>query len=66
VEFSPICKLSSKPQIIDIGRLKNVKNFLYRLENKGLIRRVNKKAFSVIDPMFREYVLLKNFSGAQN
>lgn len=41
--------------------LKNVKNFLYRLENKGLIRRVNKKAFSVIEPMFREYVLQKNF-----
>lgn len=40
--------------------LKNVKNFMYRLEKKGLIKRIHKKGFCVIDPMFREYVLLKN------
>ena len=40
--------------------LKNVKNFLYRLENKGLIRKIHRKGFCVIDPMFREYILLKS------
>lgn len=45
---------------------KNVKNFLYRLENKGLIKKVNRKGFCLIDPMFREYILLKNFSGEQD
>ena len=40
--------------------LKNVTNFLYRLENKGLIREIHRKGFCVIDPMFREYILLKS------
>lgn len=41
--------------------LKNVKHFLYRLNNKGLIKRTDSKAFKIPDPMLREYILLKNF-----
>lgn len=40
--------------------LKNVKHFLYRLKNKGLIKRSDGKGFKILDPMFREYVLLKS------
>ncbi|MFQ5887808.1 MAG: ATP-binding protein [Candidatus Hydrothermarchaeales archaeon] len=46
--------------------LKNVKHFLYRLEDKGLIRRTERKDFKILDPMFREYILLKNLIRGQN
>lgn len=39
--------------------LKNVKHFLYRLENKGLIKRTETRGFKILDPMFGEYVLLR-------
>jgi len=42
--------------------LKNVKHFLYRLENKGLIKRTDRKAFKILDPMFGEYILLKSLT----
>ncbi|MFH1782870.1 MAG: ATP-binding protein [Candidatus Omnitrophota bacterium] len=35
----------------------NIKNFLYRLNEKGLIRRGPDGSFSIVDRMFREYVL---------
>ena len=34
----------------------NIKNFLYRLEAKGLIRRSGDGNFKVLDPMFAEFV----------
>ena len=34
----------------------NIKNFLYRLETKGLIRRKD-DAFSLLDPMVGEFIL---------
>jgi len=46
--------------------LKNVKHFLYRLENKGLIKRTETKSFTILDPMFREYVLLKQLGWGQD
>jgi hypothetical protein len=46
--------------------LKNVKNFLYRLENKGLIKKTERKGFKILDPMFREYVLLKSLVRGQD
>ena len=46
--------------------LKNVKHFLYRLEDKGLIRRTERKDFKILDPMFMEYILLKNLIRGQN
>jgi len=46
--------------------LKNVKHFLYRLENKGLIKRTETRSFTILDPMFREYVLLKQLGWGQD
>lgn len=46
--------------------LKNVKHFLYRLENKGLIKKTERKGFEILDPMFREYVLLKSLVRGQD
>lgn len=46
--------------------LKNVKHFLYRLENKGLIKKTERKGFKILDPMFREYVLLKSVVRGQD
>jgi hypothetical protein len=46
--------------------LKNVKHFLYRLENKGLIKRAETKGFTILDPMSREYVLLKQLGWGQD
>lgn len=34
----------------------NIKNFLYRLKNKGLIKREEDNAYKILDPMFAEYV----------
>ena len=45
---------------------KNVKHFLYRLEDKGLIKRTDRKSFKVLDPMFGEYIFFKNFMGEQD
>lgn len=42
--------------------LKNVKHFLYRLKNKGLIKKSDGKGFEILDPMFREYILLKSLT----
>jgi hypothetical protein len=46
--------------------LNNVKHFLYRLETKGLIKRTERKGFKILDPMFREYVLLKQLGWGQD
>jgi hypothetical protein len=46
--------------------LKNVKHFLYRLENKGLIKRTETRSFTILDPMFREYILLKQLGWGQD
>ncbi len=35
----------------------NIKNFLYRLQNKGLIRRLDDGTFQILDPIFGEYIL---------
>ena len=35
----------------------NIKNFLYRLQEKGIIRRTKDNSFDIPDRMFREYVL---------
>jgi len=40
--------------------LRNVKHFLYRLSNKGLIKRTDRKSFEIPDPMLREYILQKS------
>ena len=37
----------------------NIKNFLYRLEEKGIIIRDQKGSFDIPDRMFREFVLRK-------
>ena len=37
----------------------NIKNFLYRLEEKGIISRNEKGSFDIPDRMFREFVLRK-------
>ena len=34
----------------------NIKNFLYRLEAKGLIRRSEDGSFKILDPMFAEFI----------
>lgn len=34
----------------------NIKNFLYRLIDKGLIRRQDDNAYKILDPMFAEYI----------
>lgn len=34
----------------------NIKNFLYRLEQKGLVRRSEDGAFRILDPMFAAYL----------
>jgi hypothetical protein len=46
--------------------IKNVKHFLYRLENKGLIKRTERKGFKILDPMFREYVILRQLARGQD
>jgi hypothetical protein len=35
----------------------NIKNFLYRLEEKGLVRRMENGAFYISDPMFLEFII---------
>lgn len=42
-------------------KLNNVKTFLYRLEGKGLIKRTEENRFKILDPMFKQYVLSKDF-----
>lgn len=37
--------------------LNNVKNFLYRLEAKGIIKRTRENRFKILDPMFKQYIL---------
>lgn len=37
--------------------ISNIKNFLYRLEEKGIIKRNNEAGFYIPDLMFREFVL---------
>jgi hypothetical protein len=34
----------------------NIKNFLYRLKDKGLIKKEEDNAYKILDPMFAEYV----------
>ena len=37
----------------------NIKNFLYRLEEKGIIGRCQKANFDIPDKMFREFIIRK-------
>jgi len=37
----------------------NIKNFLYRLETKGLIRRLQDGDFELLDPMLGEFILME-------
>ena len=38
--------------------ISNIKNFLYRLEDKGLIKRGESGKFKISDPMFSRYIML--------
>ncbi len=35
----------------------NIKNFIYRLQDKGLIKKTADGSYTVLDPLFREYVM---------
>lgn len=35
----------------------NVKNFVYRLQEKGLLKRKEDNSYTILDPLFREYIL---------
>jgi len=37
---------------------KDVRLYIYRLVDKGLLKQANKKEYNLIDNMFREYLLL--------
>ncbi|MCX5656898.1 MAG: hypothetical protein NTZ48_01480, partial [Candidatus Omnitrophica bacterium] len=34
----------------------NIKNFVYRLMDKGLIKKTEESSYAVLDPLFREYI----------
>ncbi len=35
----------------------NIKNFVYRLMDKGLIKKTEESSYAVLDPLFREYII---------